>query len=176
MSPSRRPAKRGAQLGIPPPSPRPVAHHLVVPRGAVPWYVAFRAGWRRDGDIAPYRHYPRNFTPAPRPVRLAKPSPRVPWCRPVACAPPVSRGAFGIASGWRCDGRLPSPVGAPHPPSSRPTAITPAPRPVRPRRTIAARPVADPRRPVQNECFLSWFPAVFILSNVFPLCPIWFLC
>ena len=73
--------------------PAPSRAHLVVPRGPVPWYVAFRAGWRRDGDIAPYRYYPRKIYPcpaprAPRHIIAARPvvpprcvrTARVPWC------------------------------------------------------------------------------------------------
>ena len=89
----------------------------------------------RDVPIAPHRpvavRTARAPLPCAPPVRLGLPRPR----RTIAASPvavplrahrpyPVVRLAF--RAGWRRDGRPPPPVGAPHPPGSRPTAITPA--------------------------------------------------
>ena len=52
-------------------------------RRPAPWCgpvvrLAFRAGWRRDGDIAPYRYYPRKIHPCPVAPALACPPLAVP--------------------------------------------------------------------------------------------------
>ena len=179
MSPSRRRAWRGARLCLPHPAaalslPPPGSHPTAITHAH---YSCGAMGTSRPTAITLAKFTPASWPCVP-PVAVGRdgrpPSPvgapHPPGSRPTAitlakftpaswpCVPPVRVG--GAMLGCRASRPLCSFV-----------LKTSAPR----RRPIA-RGGSPPRRPVQNECFLSWFPAVFILSNVFPLCPIWFVC
>ena len=162
-APTRRPAPWSG------PVTRALACPLAVPRGAVP---------SRPTAITLAKFTPASWPCVP-PVAVGRdgrpPSPvgppHPPGSRPTAITPakftPAPWRVRTARAGWRRDAWLPG----------LPAFVLLC---VKNTRAPVACPIArggsPPRRPVQNECFLSWFPAVFILSNVFPLCPIWFLC